>query len=130
MVSNIQDQFAKAFNHHPPVQVVVPPQQPPVEGGSTWKWISIFLIGVLLVGIVVVFTHKSAPKGKRIRDVLEAEAIGNQTKKRKKKKVTFDIIPEEEEEEEEESELPPELLSDPKFTSMAEIVRQKQQGKI
>ena len=139
MVSNIQKQFASAFANHggvPPVQVVVPPQ--PIQGGgSPWKWIAIFLVGVILVGVVIVFTQKSAPKGKRVRDVLEEEAEEFKPKKQKKKHVTFDVpvdLKEEEEEDEEmmdpppSSTLPPELFNDPKFTSMQEIVKQKQLG--
>tara|TARA_B100000886_G_scaffold317168_1_gene256265 strand:- start:1105 stop:1524 length:420 start_codon:yes stop_codon:yes gene_type:complete len=136
MVSNIQKQFASAFANNnlagaavPPVQVVVPPQ--PIQGGgSPWKWIAIFLVGVILVGVVIVFTQKSAPKGKRVRDVLE-EAEEFKPKKQKKKHVTFDVpvdLKEEEEEEDPPSTLPPELLNDPKFTSMQEIVKQKQLG--
>ena len=135
MVSNIQKQFASAFANNnlaggvPPVQVVVPPQ--PIQGGgSPWKWIAIFLVGVILVGVVIVFTQKSAPKGKRVRDVME-EAEEFKPKKQKKKHVTFDVpvdLKEEEEEEDPPSTLPPELLNDPKFTSMQEIVKQKQLG--
>jgi hypothetical protein len=137
MVSNIQKQFASAFANNlaggvPPVQVVVPPQ--PIQGGgSPWKWIAIFLVGVILVGVVIVFTQKSAPKGKRVRDVLEEEAEEFKPKKQKKKHVTFDVPVDLKEEEEEEdmdppSTLPPELSIDPKFTSMQEIVKQKQLG--
>lgn len=141
MVSNIQKQFASAFANNnlagaaavPPVQVVVPPQ--PIQGGgSPWKWIAIFLVGVILVGVVIVFTQKSAPKGKRVRDVLE-EAEESKPKKQKKKHVTFDVPVDLKEEEKEEdmdpppsSTLPPELSNDPKFTSMQEIVKQKQLG--
>lgn len=146
MVSNIQKQFASAFANNnnlagaavPPVQVVVPPQPIIQGGGSPWKWIAIFLVGVILVGVVIVFTQKSAPKGKRVRDVLE-EVEEFKPKKQKKKHVTFDVpvdLQEEEEEEEEDeamdpppsSSLPPELSNDPKFTSMQQIVKQKQLG--
>jgi len=91
-------------------------------------------VGVILVGVVIVFTQKSAPNGKRVRDVLEEEAEEFKPKKQKKKQhVTFDVPVDLKEEEEEEdmdppSTLPPELSNDPKFTSMQEIVKQKQLG--
>lgn len=144
MASKIQQQFASAFGGAnavappaPPVQVVLPPQ---IQGGggSTWKWIAIFLVGVILVGVVMIFTQKTATSGKRVRDVFKEEVRLEEEDRedpprKKKKRVRFELPPEEEEEEEVEEEeeevfLSPELESDPKFTSMQQIVAQKASG--
>lgn len=133
-MNDIQQQFASAFangqipnNMHsgmPPVQVVVPPQ----ASSMPWKWIAIFLIGVLLVVVVVVFIQKNdaSKQRHRIHDVLMEE---------KKKKPTTQLLEQKEQTEEQdigeeppESYLSAELQNDNKFTSMAEIVRQKKQG--
>ena len=130
-MNNIQEQFASAFanmptHRAPPVQVVVPPQLE--GGGSTWKWIAIFLVGVILVGVVLIFATKSAPEPKkRVIEVLQEEGI----QQKKKRKMIPPISLDEEEKIEEEdpsSHLSPELMNDTKFTSMADIMRQKQQG--
>mgnify|MGYP004188567693 CR=1 FL=1 len=141
MASKIQQQFASAFGGAnavaPPVQVVIPPQ---IQGGggSTWKWIAIFLVGVILVGVVMIFTQKTATSGKRVRDVfkeevrLEEEEDREDPPRKKKKRVRFELPPEEEEEDVEEEEeevlLSPELERDPKFTSMQQILAQKASG--